>query len=86
MGSPHDLGEAVKLLHKIKKYRDYPGVCLNAEIDKFLEKYPVPDKCPKCKWCSSIVITVDGGWRCADCKYDSYTEAKDNLMRKIKSD
>jgi hypothetical protein len=48
---------------------------------------PKPSKCPSCKWCSDIATTVDGGWRCADCKYDSYQEAaeknKQSLERKF---
>jgi len=30
-----------------------------------------PVTCPKCH-CSEITETVDGGWRCNECKWDSY--------------
>lgn len=47
---------------------------------------PKPEKCPKCKWCSEIATTVDGGWRCANCKWDSYHQAAEDAAKELVDD
>jgi hypothetical protein len=38
-----------------------------------------PDRCPKCH-CSEFTTTMDGGWRCNECKWDSYHQESEALM------
>jgi len=35
-----------------------------------------PEQCPNCHWCSELAETIDHGWRCANCKWDSYHQFK----------